>query len=60
MTRGLRPTPSAIEQNVWDLITPTYFAPAAWVPDALVYIGSNSAVVSPCCPPPTAQADDSF
>jgi uncharacterized protein YraI len=35
-------------ENIWDLITPTYFAPQAWIPDALVYTGSNSAVVPHC------------
>lgn len=35
-------------ENIWDLITPTYFTSSAWVPDALVYTGSNSAVVPHC------------
>lgn len=35
-------------ENTWDLITPMYFAPQAWMPDALVYTGSNSAVVPHC------------
>jgi len=35
-------------ENIWDLITVTYFAPAAWVPDALVYTGSNSPIVPHC------------
>jgi uncharacterized protein YraI len=35
-------------ENIWDLITVTWFAPAVWVPDALVYTGSNSAVVPHC------------
>lgn len=35
-------------ENIWDLITPTYFASATWVPDALVYTGSNSSVVPHC------------
>jgi hypothetical protein len=35
-------------ENIWDLITVTWFAPAVYVPDALVYTGSNSAVVPAC------------
>ena len=35
-------------ENIWDLITVSDFAPQMWVPDALVYTGSNSAVVPHC------------
>jgi uncharacterized protein YraI len=35
-------------ENVWDLLTVTWFAPEAWIPDALVYTGSNSPVVPHC------------
>jgi uncharacterized protein YraI len=37
-------------ENIWDLITVAYFGLGAqsWVPDALVYTGSNSAVVPHC------------
>lgn len=35
-------------ESIWDLITVNWMAPQVWVPDALVYTGSNSAVVPPC------------
>jgi uncharacterized protein YraI len=35
-------------ENIWDLITVSAFAPQMWIPDALVYTGSNSAVVPHC------------
>jgi uncharacterized protein YraI len=37
-------------ENIWDLITVAYFGlgDQTWVPDALVYTGSNSAVVPHC------------
>jgi uncharacterized protein YraI len=35
-------------ENIWDRTTRTYPASAQWVPDALVYTGSNSAVVPHC------------
>lgn len=36
-------------ENIWDQITATLYGPIEYVPDALVYTGSNSAVV-PLCP----------
>jgi uncharacterized protein YraI len=35
-------------ENVWDRITLTDQAASEWIPDALVYTGSNSAVVPHC------------
>lgn len=35
-------------EKIWDLITVNWMAPAVYIPDALVYTGSNSAVVPPC------------
>jgi uncharacterized protein YraI len=35
-------------ENIWDKITATSYGYAVWLPDALVYTGSNSAVVPHC------------
>jgi uncharacterized protein YraI len=35
-------------ENIWDLLIDTYYSIYEYVPDALVYTGSNSAVVPEC------------
>ena len=46
---GMQVTGPYGPETDWDLITATLYGPYEWVPDALVYTGSNSAVV-PACP----------